>query len=153
MKKLLVLPLVAALTLFSSCASVQSTRDKLAEMPETEFIALSNKVSLTARLGGNKLAQVLGEEKTAAAARLTNLLAQAVETDSLDVVDLVQHIVNEYGDKLELEQTQLDHIRDAAKIVDAAVGQIRLGIDGKLTAREKALLLTLLGGLHNGLTQ
>lgn len=133
-----------------SCAAVESARDKLATMPEPDYQELRLKVEDAGRKGGVKLKELLGE-KTEIALDVTTELLVAVDTDKLDVADVIKGVVNKYGDRLGLEDKHLDYVRDGAKVIDAAVGQIRLGIDGKLTEREKGLVIALLAGLHTGL--
>lgn len=149
MRKLLALPLLVALTL-PSCATVQSARDKLTTMPEVEYQELLVKVERAGNTGGEKLAELL-EDRTNAALAVTRNLRTVVVEDRLDIVDVVKGIVDEFGGQLGLEEQHLDYIRDGAKAIDAAVGQIRLGIDGKLTEREKGLIVALLDGLERGL--
>lgn len=150
MKLLHTLPLLVVLTL-PSCATVQSARDKLETMPEDKYASLVLKVEDIAAIGGDKLAEALGD-RTPVALEITRQLQTAVRTDSLDVADVIQGVADRYGAQLGLSAEHLDYVRDGAKVIDAAVGQIRLGIDGKLTEREKGLILALLGGLERGLS-
>ncbi len=150
MKYLLALPLLAALML-PSCATIQSARDKLEEMPDGKYQQLVIKIENAGVKGGKKLAEILGD-KSQLALEVTRSLKTVITEDRLEVVDVIKGIVDNYGDKLGLEDKYLDYIRDGAKAIDAAVGQIRLGIDGKLTEREKGLVVALLDGLERGLS-
>ncbi len=149
MKSLYTLPLLVVLSL-PSCTTVQSARDKLEVMPETSYQTLIVRVEATAALGGEKLAEALGD-RSLVALDITRQLQTAVRTDSLDVADVIRGIADQYGTQLGLSTEHLDYVNDGARLIDAAVGQIRLGIDGALTEREKGLVLALLKGLERGL--
>ncbi len=150
MKPLYTLPLLVVLSL-PSCTTVQSARDKLEVMPETSYQTLIVRVEATAALGGEKLAEALGD-RSSIALDITRQLQTAVRTDSLDVADVIKGIADKYGTQLGLSTEHLDYVNDGARLIDAAVGQIRLGIDGALTEREKGLVLALLEGLERGLS-
>ena len=149
MKPLYTLPLLVVLSL-PSCTTLQSARDKLEVMPETSYQTLIVRVEATAALGGEKLAEALGD-RSLVALDITRQLQTAVRTDSLDVADVIRGIADQYGTQLGLSTEHLDYVNDGARLIDAAVGQIRLGIDGALTEREKGLVLALLKGLERGL--
>jgi hypothetical protein len=83
--------------------------------------------------------------------KLADELQTMIVNDALDVPDVVNYLVDRFADDLDLKPKYQEYIRDGAKVIDAAVGQIRLGIDGTLTPREKDLLLSLLGGLTTGM--
>ncbi len=150
MKLLHTLPLLVVLTL-PSCSIVQSARDKLETMSQPDYQILVVRIEATSALGGKKLAEVLGD-RSPIALDVTRRLQTAVKTDSLDVADVIKGIADSYSEQLGLSAEHLDYIRDGAKIIDATVGQVRLGIDGKLTEREKGLVLALLEGLERGLS-
>ena len=153
MKSRLLLPaaLIAAMIL-PSCATVQSARDKLAEMPQEKYDELIVKTHDAGRKGGVKLKELLADkpELVASIGSLAGKLSETVQNDRLDASDLIKWIVDQFGDELGLEAKYQDYIRDGAKAIDAAVGQIRLGIDGTLTEREKGLAVALLAGLAEG---
>lgn len=149
MKKLLLLPILALLSL-PSCQTVQSARDKLAQMPEADYQQLAIAVEDAAHLGGLSLKNALAE-RADAALEVTREIKALVEAGQINAVDLIQHVVEQYSARLGLTAEQLEYVRSGAQLIDAAVGQIRLDIDGKLTVREKGLLLALLGGLERGL--
>jgi hypothetical protein len=150
MKYLLALPLLAVFIL-PNCALVRSARDKLEQMPQESYVQLLATVEEAAALGGKKLAEVLGENRLLAL-KVTQGLKTAVITDRLKVADVLKDIVDSYSRELNLEAQHLDFIRDGMKAIDAAVGQVRLGIDGKLSEREKGLVVALLDGLERGLS-
>jgi len=150
MKYLLTLPLLVTLML-PSCAIVQSARDRLERMPQEQYVELLTKVENAGAIGGKKLAEIL-DDKRLLALQITRSLKTAVITDRLEIVDVLRGIVDNYGSNLGLEETHLDYVRDGAKLIDAAVGQVRLGIDGKLSEREKGLVIALLDGLERGLS-
>ena len=149
MKRLLALPVLTILAL-SSCSTVQSARDALDTMPDENYVRLVGKVENAGVKGGVMLADRLGDD-TILAVALTNSIIDVIESDKVVVSDVVKGVIDQYGDKLNLSEEQLGYIRDGAKLIDAAVGQIRLGIDGKLTEREKGLILALLRGLKTGM--
>jgi division protein CdvB (Snf7/Vps24/ESCRT-III family) len=134
-----------------SCSAVQNARDSLAEMSQEDYSELTSNVSDASAIAGERLKNLLDENQVEIALLVTQELFTAIEKDSLDAADLVKGVVDQYGLRLGLNEEQLGYIRDAAKIIDAAVGQISLGIDGELTLREKGLLLALLAGIHSGL--
>lgn len=150
MKRFLAIPMIVVLGL-SSCSVIQSARDKLAEMDPVAYSALAVKVQSTSKRAGEKLKELLSPDAKDAVKILTDTLITAVETDSLDAQDLIKEIVDRYGNQLGLKPAHQEYIRDGAKLIDVAVGQIRLGIDGKLSEREKGLVLALLKGLKQGL--
>ncbi len=150
MKRFLAIPMIVVLGL-SSCSVIQSARDKLTKMDPVTYTSLTIKVQNAGKRGGEKLQELLSSDAKDAAKILTDTLITAVETDSLDAQDLVKDIVDRYGDQLGLKPAHQEYIRDGAKLIDAAVGQIRLDIDGKLSEREKGLVLALLKGLKQGL--
>lgn len=149
-KNIHLVAILTALTTITSCSVVESARNKLAEMPETEYQDLLIKVRHSGEQGGEKLSELLGNKASLALA-VTRDLYKTIEEDQLNVADIVQAIVNEYSNELGLEEKHLEYVREGAKLIDAAVGQIRLGIDGKLSDREKELVLSLLEGLETGL--
>jgi len=148
--KHLAIPIIVMLGL-SSCTIIQSARDKLAQMDTTSYQNLVVQVQKAGQYAGTKLQEVISSDARSAAQGMTDVLIAAIETDSLDVQDIVKTIVDRYSDRLGLEPRHQVYIRDGAKIIDVAVGQIRLGIDGKLSEREKTLILALLKGLKKGL--
>lgn len=149
MKLLHTLPLLVALML-PSCTIVQSARDKLETMSEESYQSLVVRVEAAATIGGEKLAEVLGD-RTPIAIDITQRLVILVLTDNLSVADVIKGIADRYGTRLGLSAEHLDYVRDGAKIIDATIGQVRLSIDGKLIDREKVLILALLNGLERGL--
>jgi hypothetical protein len=120
-------------------------------MPDHDYISLRLKIGDAGTAAGVKLAEILGDKKDLANS-ITERLISSVINDSLDVADIIRGVVDTYGSELGLEDKYLEYIRDGAKVIDAAVGQIRLDISGKLSGREKELILALLQGLKNGLS-
>lgn len=147
------LPLLAVLSLsLPSCQTVQSARDKLEQMPEAKYQELVQKTNDAGRKGGEKLKELLADrpELLGDVRQLAVLLQDTVQNDRVEASDLIKWIVDRFGDDLGLEEKYQEYIRDGAKAIDAAVGQIRLGIDGALTEREKGLAVALLSGLADG---
>lgn len=158
MKKLLLvvaaaLPIVVVgviPALFSSCAVVQDARDQLADMPEEKYQELVMKVrDNSLRLGR------LGQEHLDFEIRLkivsvSQKVMTIVNNDGVTTADVGQWVM-EYFDASELPEDALEMIQDGIRFLDAAVGQIRLGIDGKITFREKQLMLTVIAGINAGL--
>lgn len=152
MKLLLLNSIILAATLIlPSCSTIDSAREDLAAMPEAEFLQLEQDVWDAGRRGGEALSRVLDEGQTRIAKRVASELRLAIGMDRLQVADLIQGIVDEFEGELGLKPEHEQYIRDGAKVIDAAVGQIRLGIDGALSEREKRLLIALLDGLEDGI--
>jgi hypothetical protein len=151
--KLLSIPLLVTLAL-PSCTTVQSARDQLEDMSQTEYQELQSNVYMVSHAAGIKLRDALADkpELLAAIRTLAVELERVVQNDTLSVNDVIVYLVDRFADDLDLKPEYQEYIRDGAKVIDAAVGQIRLGIDGKLTEREKGLILALLGGLERGLS-
>ncbi len=154
MKKLLTLPLILAMAL-SSCAAVESGRDGLETMSPVTYVLLTGVVHEAGVKGGKKLAESLGD-KTPKVLEITDTLIAIVESDDLaslplNTTDVLGSIVDLYINSVDLEPQQVNYIRAGAMLIDASVGQIKLDIDGKLTSREKDLILVLLIGLATGM--
>ena len=151
MKLLHTLPLLVAISL-PSCASVQSARDTLDAMPEAEYQVLNANVYNVALRAGTELKAQLADkpELLRDIGELADKLGTIIVNDELIVTDVIAYLVDSFADDLGLEAQHQEYIRDGAKVIDAAVGQIRLGIDGTLTSREKDLVLSLLSGLATG---
>jgi len=154
MKLLQTLPLLVALAL-PSCASVETARDQLDTMSEVEYLELQQRVFDVSRAAGVELAELLEDkpELVSDIRELADELGTIVANDALDVADVIGHLVDRFADDLDLKPEYQEYIRDGAKVIDAAVGQIRLGIDGTLTSREKDLILSLLSGLTTGMSE
>lgn len=151
MNKFLSVPL-AALLLVPSCATVQAARDKLAQMSQADYEALQIKTLDAGKKAGDKLKELLADklELLGDVDMLAATLAAAVQNDALDTADLARYLVERLGTKLEPKYRE--YLNDGVKLLDAAVGQISLGIDGKFTEREKGLAVALLFGIHQGLS-
>jgi hypothetical protein len=146
----------AAILLFSpSCSTVQTARDKLAGMSDGDYTALVNKTLSAGVNVGDRLALISDPNvKTALKETITQLVA-AINTDTLDVQDVVAGVLDRFGSQLAekgLDPKYQNYIREGAKVIDAAVGQIRLGIDGKISVREKGLLVAFLSGMELSLS-
>ena len=126
MKLLHTLPLLVVLTL-PSCATVQSARDQLDTMPEIEYQELKQRVWDISSLAGSKLAEALADkpELRANIRELADELQTIIVNDALDVVDVVNYLVDRFALDLGLTTQHVEYIRDGAKVIDAAVGQIR----------------------------
>lgn len=144
---------LATIFTMSSCSLVNSSREKLAEMPEDEFQELAVKVEKAGRKGGKELVKLVEADVVMLTIKLTDMLYDSFSNDQLaiDSNDVVRSIIDYY--ELNLSQKEMSLIRDAGKAIDAAVGQIKLGLDGQLTAREKTLVLNLLDGFRKGLSE
>jgi len=155
MRKLLTLPLIAVLAFApNSCTVIQSARDQLAEMTVAEYQELNDNVYIAGYVGGLKLKEALLLDKPELREEIRELALELhliVEQDQINVDNMVNYLMDRFADDLELEERYQEYIRDASRIIDAAVGQIRLGIDGVVSEREKGLALSLLQGLANGI--
>ena len=149
--KLLALPLLVVLAL-PSCTAVETARDDLNTMPEAEYQELNQNVYMVSHAAGQKLSELLLDkpELLGDIRMLAIQLQTAVAMDTINAADIINYLVDRFADDLELKPEYQEYIRDGAKVIDAAVGQIRLGIDGSLSEREKGLVLSLLGGLASG---
>jgi hypothetical protein len=149
MRKLTALLATAVLAFAPSCSTVQSARDKLNSMSETDFTSLTLKVQEAGAKAGQKLHAIANPTVLNVVQLTTVDLINALALDTLNVDDVVNGILDRFGSDLAqhgIEQKYLDYVREGAKVIDAAVGQIRLGIDGKLSPREKSLILDFLMG-------
>lgn len=154
MKYLLTLPLLAALML-PSCATVSNVRADLNTMDVAQYENLRHKVSVITEITSSRLAKDWDAEKRAKAISVISQgreLLQGNNLAELGATDLIRGLAERYGEKLGLDEQARRDIKDAALLVDAAVGPIKLGIDGKLTEREKGLIIALLDGLERGLS-
>lgn len=152
MKYLFALPLLTAL-IIPSCEAVDSARAQLELMPEIEYSELSMDVFAAGEEGGRQLSQAIGSENVPLALQVTASLREMIESGTLEVGDVIGAIVQRFGAELGLSAEHLEYVNDGARVIDAAVGQIQVGIDGKLTERETDLILRLLDGLTSGLGQ
>jgi len=121
-------------------------------MPEAEYQELNQNVYMVSHAAGQKLSELLLDkpELLGDIRMLAIQLQTAVAMDTINAADIINYLVDRFADDLELKPEYQEYIRDGAKVIDAAVGQIRLGIDGSLSEREKGLVLSLLGGLASG---
>ena len=158
MKKLLLvvaaaLPIVVVgviPALFSSCATVQEARDQLAAMPEEDYQELVVKVRDNSVRLGKLGQQYIDFEIRLKVISVCQKAMVIVNNDGVTATDVGQWVM-EYFDESQLPVEALEMIQDGIRFLDAAVGQIRLGIDGKVTFREKQLLLTVMAGISAGL--
>lgn len=152
MNKFLSVSLVALL-LMPSCAVVQSARDKLANMSESDFQTLKTNTILIGVAGGEKLREVLLDKPDTLGDVdiLTAQLYAAIQSDTISTSDLARYVVERLGSKMDPKYRE--YLDDGVKLLDSAVGQIRIGLDGKFTPREKELAGSLLFGIHRGLSQ
>lgn len=142
---LFVLPLV-----FSGCKTVEQGRESLETMSQARFEGLKTLV----RHGGEAASVKINEELHAqdkanlidGLSVLEKLLGEDHQLRDLSVfTQLVEDLKTNFSPKV------ASYVDDVVKIIDAAVGDIRVGVDGKLSEREKDLLLTLLRALKSKL--
>ena len=147
--KRFILPLVASVFMITpSCSTIQSAREKLAEMPEAEYDQLVGDVHAAGIEAGHRLADLIDDPDTRRdAVVVAQMLWNAVANDQIDVSDIVGYLVDRFGMELQLDEDEAAIVRSAANAIDAVVGQISLGIDGQLTLREKNLIGAFLAGL------
>jgi len=153
MKQLLALPLLAAL-LMPSCSTLGNVQRDLNTMPVAQYEDLKTKVGSITAITSSRLAKDWDAEKRAKALNIISqgrLLLVGGELESLGATDLVRSLADRYGEKMGLDEQARRDIKDAALLLDALVGPITLGLDGKLGVRELGLLLSLLDGLEYGI--
>lgn len=150
MKQLLLSIFCVVLTVGSSCSAVETARDRLAAMPEQEYQSLVERVRDNSIRLGRLGQQYIDFEIRLKIIDVSTKAMHVINDDGVQVADVGEWVL-EYFDASVLPQDALDMIRDGLAFVDAAVGQIRLGIDGKITFREKQLMLTVIAGINAGL--
>ena len=123
-------------------------------MSQEEFDNLVEKTRSMALKGGNALAKVLADkpELLADIDALALQLSLAIEADQIRSLDVIGYVIERFAARLGWNPEQTEYVRAAAEVVDAAVGQIRLGVDGKLTEREKRVVIALLNGIQTGIS-
>ena len=141
---------VVALLTMSSCLSTGS-RSSISNMSEEEFTSLRDSVFSASSLAGRELGEGMDEDQARVGIAVASSIRIAVAQDEFGVDDIVEGIVLNLSDEMQLDDEEVLLIQDVGRIIDAAVGQIRLGIDGSLSPREQELLFALLDGLANGL--
>lgn len=155
LNKLMALGAVAVLAFAPACGLVEGAREDLATMEEQEFRDLVQSVNEAGAKGGVELVKQLelSMEDRAAVAGLARALADTVINDDLGAVDdVVRLLLDRFGDEIGNAQA-VSILEDATNLIDAAIGQVSVGIDGLLTSREKELVFSLLVGVHNGVMQ
>lgn len=153
MKFLYTLPLLAALML-PSCSISSSNLLNLDQMEVSEYENLKHRVSTITALASSRVARGWDAEKREKALGIVAEGRQLIISGNLgdlNATDLIRALADHYGEKLGLDENAKRDIRDAALLLDAIVGPIKLGIDGSLGEREEGLILALLDGLELGL--
>lgn len=153
MKLLYALPLLAALML-PSCSTSSNDLADLSQMEASEYENLKQKVSTITALSSSRIAREWDAEKRDKAlgiiAEGRRLISEGGLGD-LNATDLIRALADRYSEKLGLDENAKRDIKDAALLIDAIVGPIKLGIDGSLGSREAGLILALLDGLELGI--
>jgi len=149
---IVVCALACGLALGSSCSMLDSTRSKLENMSNAEFVSLNKKVYDASAAGGKLLARQLEkQDRIMLAKEVLAVIRETVVSDNLTHVDdLVRVLLDKFGGEIGSDKV-VEFLKDATNLLDVAVGDIKLGIDGKLSFREKSLLVTLLRGIYDGL--
>ena len=153
MRQLLALPLLAAL-LMPSCSTLGNVQRDLNSMSEVQYQDLQHKVASITAITSSRLAKDWDAEKRAKALRLIAEGKVLITTDKLSelgATDLIRGLADRYGEQMGLDEQARRDVKDAALLLDALVGPIKLGVDGKLGVRELGLVLALLDGLEDGL--
>lgn len=153
MKKILIFPLLATLAL-SSCSTIPSTREDLQTMEQPRYEDLQRRVSAMAEIASSRIAQkwdAAQRDKARGVIANAHKLLALNELGEIGPTDLIRELADRYSDKLGLDEQARRDIKDVALLVDAAVGPIKLGVDGKLNDRELGLVTALLDGLARGL--
>ena len=153
MKPFLLPSLLVALML-PSCATIQTAREDLQTMEEPQYEELKHKVSVITEITSSRISK---DWDAAKKAKATALIAQGRlllggDLSEFGATDLLRELADRYGEKLGLNDQARRDIKDAALLVDAIVGPIKVGIDGKVNDRELGLVLALLEGLERGLS-
>lgn len=143
------LALIALLGL-SSCATTGSDIDN---MTQEDFDGLRDSVFNASSLAGRELGENMEQDEASIGMAVAFSIRSAIERDEFGVNDLVEGVIVSLRDEMQLDEEEVLLIEDVGKIIDAAVGQIRLGIDGSLSPREEELLFAFLDGLANGLSR
>lgn len=154
MNKVFVSFAMAVAMLSTSCQVVSGARDRINGMTQEEFGNLVDKTRSMAFKGGNALAKNFADkpELLGDIDALALQLALAVEADQIRSLDIVSYIVERFAARLGWQEEQVEYIRAAAEVIDAAVGQIKLGVEGKLTEREKRVIVAFLEGIQSGIS-
>lgn len=147
-------PLLLAALMLPSCSVVGNIQRDLATMSQPEYEALKSKVASITAITSSRLAKDWDAEKRAKALKILDEgKALIIENKLADLgaTDLIRGLADRYGEKMGLDEQARRDIKDAALLLDALVGPIKLGIDGELGERELGLILALLEGLEYGL--
>jgi hypothetical protein len=134
----------------TSCSVVRDARAALETMPQEEYLVLVEQVRENSVRLGRLGQQHLDFEIRLKVIDISNKAMHIVNDDGVTAVDVGAWVM-EYFDESVLPEDALEMLRDGLRFVDVAVGQIRLGIDGKITFREKQLILTVMAGISAGL--
>jgi len=149
--KYLASALVPLVLIAPSCSTITSAREKLTGMSEESFLSLQRQVGLAGSVAGTKLKDAVSPEVAGKVYATLIELAHSIMRDQVAPGELVPFIVEQIAK--DLDGKVKEYIRLGGLALDVAVGPIRLGIDGTLSVREKAVLLTFLGGIAQALEQ
>ena len=152
--KLFALPLLLGALMLPSCSTLGNVQRDLATMSQSEYEGLKSKVASVTAITSSRLAKDWDAEKRVKALAIIaegRLLLSGDKLADLGATDLIRALADRYGEKLGLDDQARRDVKDAALLVDALVGPIKLGVDGKLGERESGLILALLDGLEYGL--
>lgn len=149
------LPIAMAFAMVAtSCQTLDTARDRINSMSQEEYGNLVDKTRAMAFKGGNALAKKFADnpELLGDIDALALQLAIAIEADQIRSLDIVGYVVERFAARLGWQEEQVEYVRAAAEVIDAAVGQIKLGVEGKLTDREKRVIVAFLEGIQSGIS-
>jgi hypothetical protein len=122
----------------------------LGNMKEGEFRELLVSVKNLAYTGGTTLRAELTSEEQGVAYNIAVILAQTIINDNLaSTDDAVNFIIWQLREQINNDGI-VHLLSDAANLLDATVGQVKIGIDGLLSIRQKLLLVAMLEGFAKG---
>lgn len=153
--KLSTLPLLLAALMLPSCSTLTNAQRDINEMTVSQYTGLKTKVYALTAIASNRIAKDWDVDKRSKALGfITNARTfVTLGLGDLDVVGVIRTLANRYAENMGLDAQARSDIQNAALLIDAVVGPIKIGIDGKLGERELGLVLALLDGLQNGLNR
>ena len=155
--KLLALPLLLGALMMPSCSTISNLQRDVNTMSEAQYEGLKTKVGSITAITSSRLAKDWDVAKRAKALGVITKAREIINSnltegiEGLDVVGVIRALADLYGEKMGLDEQARRDVKDAALLIDALVGPIKLDIDGKLGEREKGLVLALLDGLQYGI--
>jgi hypothetical protein len=149
-RKLLGVALLSAT--LSSCATIEELSEGLEQMPEAEFRDLALSTHNLARAGGELLSPELSEENRVIVYQVAHILAETVMNDNLSSTDdALSLVLGQLKDSIDDERV-VSVLEDVINLLDGAIGQVKIGLDGLLTLRQKTLLMNVLEGFSHGVS-